>query len=595
MGQPLPEATAMTIRDTFGRANFYFFFEKTFSTFIYCRKRESSLGCRPLLFHVHISDSDCRAGMGMNDSETVALIGGGHAFGKAHGACPAGPGKPPNVDPKNPWAGNCGTGKGADTFTSGFEGPWTTNPTKFDNSYFHNLVDNGWEVHTGLGGHKQWRIQNGNGRDSAGRSTHRATSRVPNSTAAEEIMMLTSDVSLTKDSEYFALVTEYAKSQSKFSEMFAYAWYKLTSRDMGPHVRCAGSKVPPPQPWQHELPPPVPVSDLPDFKKVASDIAVVIHTAYLPAMPPDVYDGAPTYGPLFVRLAFACASTFRKSDYRGGCNGARIRFLPERQWKANKALDSALEVLAPIKRKYGDGLSWADLIVLAGGVGLEAAGAKPMVFCGGRSDALDGAGSVDLEPRVSGDVSDRSVQTKDYLRLTGLTVEESTVLIGGGHTLGQMHEERSGHFGSWTDRPTAFDNSYFKNLMEETWELVPANGTRKAQYKAKGKDIFMLETDIFLREDREASQIAQRYATDNSKFLSDFAGPSPSTPLSFFSTDSAVHQMRFFFLYPVLPNGEHKVVHSPVCLIAAWSKIMNADRFTARGDNPICFDVSRLQ
>mmetsp|Transcript_66568 Transcript_66568/g.192200 ORF Transcript_66568/g.192200 Transcript_66568/m.192200 type:complete len:711 (-) Transcript_66568:158-2290(-) len=474
MGQPIPEGSAKNIRDAFGR-------------------------------------------MAMNDSETVALIGGGHAFGKAHGACPDGPGPAPREDPLNPWPGKCGSGKGGDAFTSGFELQWTANPATWDNDYFKALANNEWEKHQGPGGHWQWRIKNATGE-------------------AAKLGMLTSDVSLTYDPEYKKLVQAWSEDQASFDDAFAHVWYKLVTRDMGPVTRCVGKDVPPPQPFQYPLPPPAAV--LADFDKVKADITQVLRTS-AEVLPADQYDGEPYYGALFVRLAWRCASTFRETDWLGGCNGARLRFAPEKKWPANADLDRTLQVLKPIKDKFGDGLSWADLIVLAGNAAIEDAGGRPLHFCGGRSDAVDGAGSEFLSPTVE---SPRDADAfKNAMRVMGLTVQDAAVLIGGGHSLGKMHASRSGFEGSWTANPTKLDNSYFKNLVLEQWEEHEVAGTGKKQYKAKGKELYMLTSDVLMRADPEYSVVVQDYASDNDRFLDDFA--------------------------------------------AAWTRLMNADRFDGPAGN----------
>ena len=193
--------------------------------------------------------------------------------------------------------------------------------------------------------------------------------------------MRIADVSLTADPTYLDIVRHYADDLPAFDNSFAHAWYKLTTRDMGPATRCVGADVPAPQPFQYPLPPPPSdLADLADFGAVKASILSKLLAE-------------PALGPELVRLAFSCASTFRVTDYQGGCNGARVRFEPQTSWAINGGLDTALTALAPIKAAHADGLSWADLIVLGGTTALENAGAPSMSFCGGRTDADDGTGS----------------------------------------------------------------------------------------------------------------------------------------------------------------------------------------------------------
>jgi len=214
-------------------------------------------------------------------------------------------------------------------------------------------------------------------------------------------------------------------------------------------------------------------------------------------LPADLYSGRPYYGGLFVRLAWQCARTYRETDHLGGCNGARIRFSPEKDWPENAALDRALMVVRPIKDRFGRGLSWADLIVLAGTVAVEDAAGVKVPFCGGRTDAEDGAGSSHLQAKIAGDDVDL-VRLRDSRRIMGLSSRELVALMGGGHSLGQMHESRSGFHGPWTADPTHLDNDYFKLLLTEEWEDYVVPGTGKRQYKAAGKELFMLRSDLAL-------------------------------------------------------------------------------------------------
>jgi catalase/peroxidase HPI len=303
--------------------------------------------------------------MDWSGRELVGLIGGGHTFGKAHGASTASPGEVPEACPFAPWAGP----KGKDAITSGFEGPWTSHPTSWDNDYFKYLLKFDWEPVQSPAGHWQWRV-----RDVA--SSPHAPSADPGSNETQSIMMLTTDVALLTDPEYRRHIEEFASNLTALDETFSRAWYKLVTRDMGPAARCAGPRVPPPQRWQDALPPPLPRRELADMDRVAQDLRGVVRSHP---------DGE------FVRLALQCAGTFRATDYQGGCNGARIRFSPAKDWPANQGLDKTLAVLEPVKRKYGSGLSYADLIVLAGNVAAEQRhGAPHLRFCPGRVDAPDG-------------------------------------------------------------------------------------------------------------------------------------------------------------------------------------------------------------
>eukprot|EP00466_Bigelowiella_natans_P011256 jgi/Bigna1/87257/estExt_fgenesh1_pg.C_180110 len=467
--------------------------------------------------------------MAMNDSETVALIGGGHAFGKTHGACPAGPGPSPKDDPFNPWPGKCDSGKGKDAFTSGFEGPWTPNPTAWDNGYFVNLLKYEWEVHKatimikitvikkwpclqirggGPGGKHQWRVAN---------ASQSPVAPGPQGDT-QRIMALTSDISLIKDptGKYPEIVRQFAASQADFDFAFAHAWYKLTTRDMGPVTRCIGKDVPPPQPFQYPLPDPLPPSKLANFKLVEKAVVELLGDA--PSESP--------LTPLFLRLAWRCASTFRQTDYQGGCNGARIRFEPQSKWNTTKGIDAALRALVPVKDKFGNGLSWADLIVLAGNVAVEV-GSRDRIslsFCGGRTDAKDGRGSQYLSPKVTGSFHDRLGELRDAIVLLGLTPREFTALSGA-HSFGRMHANVSG-FGegmAWTREPSVLSNDYFQTLLQEEWRPYTVPKTGKVLYKAEGKQLFMLKTDLMLRADAELLQHVEEFAGDEGAFFETFA------------------------------------------------------------------------
>eukprot|EP00040_Diaphanoeca_grandis_P010556 m.54090 g.54090 ORF g.54090 m.54090 type:complete len:782 (-) comp21864_c0_seq1:160-2505(-) len=429
--------------------------------------------------------------MGMNDSETVALIGGGHALGKMHGACPLGAGPSPAEQPENPYPGNCGTGKGKDSATSGFEGAWTTQPTTWTNDYYTNLKFFTWNKSKGDGDHWQWFV-------------NEDSPQAPQAHGAgtQPITMLTADVALLKDPTYKQLVDTYASDMAAFNHAFSHAWYKLTTRDMGPATRCIGSLVPPAQPWQFPLP--SPPTNLADFDKVRTAIEAV--------MAPSTVDFT-----VFARLAYRCAATFRMTDKRGGCNGARIRFSPEKDYAVNAGLDGALSQLQPVKTTFGTSLSWSDLIVLAGNVAIEKAGGNRMDFCGGRTDAVDGAGSIGLEPRVSGAYTDKVALIKDSFTVMGLSDEEAVAIMG----LNSLGNIGMGFAGMRSIDPNTLSSNYFKLILETAWTTTGVGATQ--HFVAPDSSTHMLKTDLTLKYDAIYAGFAGDYAVDNARFLKDFA------------------------------------------------------------------------
>jgi len=442
--------------------------------------------------------------MNMNDRETVALIGGGHAFGKAHGACPDGPGPSPIEDPANSWPGLCGTGKGEDTFTSGFELPFTSRPIEWDNEYFQNLVNYQWRVLTGPGNHSQWEPVVEDGMPPVAISA--------DGTHEQPVGLLTSDVALMwEDEDYKAIVTEFAEDMEAFDHAFEAAWYKLTTRDMGPVSRCSNEDVPPAQPFQYPLPDPP--AGWPDFQMVREQITEIINNS------------EEALG-MFTRLAWQCSSTFRSTDYLGGCNGARIRFSPQKDWPVNINVDNAIESLMPVKESHGHNLSWADLIVLAGNTALEKAGGKHFAFCGGRTDALDGLGSEFLAPKIMGNISETIEHFKDYISIMGLTQREFTALIGAGYSVGDSGDcdglfcRRDSFTGS-KSVSTSLSNIFFKTLLSESWAAYTIPDTGKQMFKAEGKDLLILGTDYMFRTDAELLAISQDFAADNDLFLTE--------------------------------------------------------------------------
>ena len=442
--------------------------------------------------------------MSMNDSETVALIGGGHAFGKTHGACPAGPGPSPREDPVHPWPGRCGSGKGVDAFTSGMEGPWTTDPTAWDNNYFTNLLDYKWSAHKGPGGHWQWKA-----------AVRNTTQPAPTAPAADghgrqDIMMLTSDVSLVHDAAYKPIVTRFAVDQKAFEHAWTHAWYKLTTRDMGPVTRCMGDRIPPPQPWQFPLPPPP--SALANFTAVAQAVRSIV-------MASPAHNGG-----LLVNLAWRCAATFRFTDYRGGCNGARIRLDPEASWPANAGWSArALELLGPVHHRFASSaLSWSDLIVLAGGVAVEATGGPRLHFCGGRTDADDGAGSVHLEPVLQEDVKNATLDAlREAKTLLGLSSREWVALVGGVRSLGGLVQ--TGFEGNATSSPGSFDNAFLVSLADDEWKAHAVASSGKVEYKSSATNNFAMPSDVLLRQEPSMMAVVQDLAVDADGFASAFA------------------------------------------------------------------------
>ncbi|RLN32011.1 hypothetical protein BBJ28_00015790 [Nothophytophthora sp. Chile5] len=446
--------------------------------------------------------------MGMDDRETVALIGGGHSFGKTHGACPTGAGPDPTQDPLHPWPGTCGEGegmgKGNNTFTSGFEGAWTFHPTEWDNGYFLGLTGLEWEKFDGPGGHFQWRP-------------------VPDTNPP--VRMLTADIALLHDPSYLNISTEFAANQSSLGEAFSHAWYKLMSRDLGPVARCRGNDVPPAQPFQNPLP--ASPATLPDFDAVRSDIRSLM-TSSVDGLPCDsTSDGSPYNGALFVHAAWQCASTFRITDYAGGCNGAKIKYSPQKDWPVNAGVDKIISALEPIKESYPT-LSTADLIVLAGQVALEDASNATIDFLGGRVDAEDGSGVDHLAPREYYNTT--LIAVRDSIKILGVSAYDAVALAGRPRSAAQ--QKVLGYSGSYSNNSATLSNEYFQILLSETWIQVSAS-----EYQAEGKDVYMMDTDLALLAAPELKEVVELYASEKDVF-------------------------------------EH-------VFVAAWAKVMTADHFSA--------------
>jgi len=400
--------------------------------------------------------------MSMNDEETVALIAGGHTFGKGHGA-----GDPSNVgvEPEGAplenqgfgWKNKFGTGKGGDAITSGLEGAWTKNPTKWDNGYFEVLFGYEWELTKSPAGAKLWTPKNGDGAGSVPDAHDSTKSHAP--------IMYTTDLSLRMDPKYAVISKKFYDNPEYFREAFAKAWYKLMHRDMGPYVRCLGPEVPPPQLWQDPIPParspPIDVADEAELK------AKILGSGLSPSR--------------LVATAWASASTYRNSDKRGGANGARIRLEPMRNWDVNEPdeLQKVLTVLEGIQKSFSKTVSIADLIVLAGCAGVEAAAKAAgydvnVPFTPGRTDASQEMTDVKSQQYLNtpADAFRNYVQPGMVVRpeemlvdkayLLALTAPEMTVLVGGLRVLGIGTSNSS----AFTENVGELSNDFFVNLLD---------------------------------------------------------------------------------------------------------------------------------
>jgi catalase-peroxidase len=487
---------------------------------------------------------DTFARMAMNDEETVALIAGGHTFGKTHGAAPA---TNVGVEPEAGdleaqglgWANKFGTGKGADTITSGLEVTWTTTPTKWSSNFFWNLFGYEWELTKSPAGAHQW-VAKGAGA-TIPHAFDKSKKLVPT--------MLTTDLSLRLDPAYEKISRRFMENPDQFADAFARAWFKLTHRDMGPRARYLGPEVPAEALlWQD----PIPAVDHPliDDKDIASLKAKVLAS------------GLPVSQ--LVSTAWAAASTFRGSDKRGGANGARIRLAPQKDWDANQPaqLAKVLQTLEGIQAGFnasatgGKKVSLADLIVLAGCAGVEQ-GAKnagvdvTVPFSPGRMDASQAQTDVEsfavLEPIADGF---RNYQKAKYAvppeallidraQLLTLTAPEMTVLIGGLRVL-NTHAGKSQH-GVFTKRPEALTNDFFINLLDMGTEW-------KATSDAK---------DVFEGRDRKSGAVKWTGTRVDLVFGSN-------------------SQLRALAEVYGSSDAQRKFVAD---FVAAWNKVMNLDRF----------------
>eukprot|EP00924_Labyrinthula_sp_SR-Ha-C_P004967 maker-scaffold_1-snap-gene-17.3-mRNA-1 protein AED:0.01 eAED:0.01 QI:45/1/1/1/1/1/3/75/707 len=418
--------------------------------------------------------------MGMNPREAVALIGA-HTLGKTHGACPNGAGPSPREDPVNPWPGNCENGIGENTFTSGFEGPWTVNPNAFDNSYFRMLTSYEWEPETSPAGNPQFK---------------------PNVTegAIGETRMLVADVALKYGEELSPYVYLYADDNTLFLEDFAAAWYKLTTRDMGPRSRCFGADVPPVQEFQGE----------------ELDTSLVVSASDWDKL--DVVSKLNETEMVFaVEAAFRCAATYRVTDNFGGCNGARFLLEPERSWEVNGQLASFTE--ENILEGSFEG-SKADQIVFAGMAALESIAETDLqfVFCPGRKDAENGNVSENLEMYQ---FESSLVQISREVRLMDVGVSGYVALAGRPRSAAYM--KSLGYTGSYEGAEN-LDNMFYTLLYEEAldWQATGVTGVLGDEYVDSNGTNFITGRDyaLLLRPEFRAAVIT--FSFDNNAFLQEF-------------------------------------------------------------------------
>ena len=466
------------------------------------------------------------ARMAMNDEETVALTAGGHTFGKAHGAA-----SEDNVGPEPEgapieqmgfgWKNVHGVGKGGDAITSGIEGPWTANPTKWDNGYFKLLFKYDWELVKSPAGAFQWHPINPDKEDLA-----------PDSADPSKLVttiMTTADMAMKEDPAYNKVSRNFLENPDHFADTFARAWFKLLHRDMGPKTRYLGPEIPKEDLiWQDPVPKGNADFNLDAAKKELSECGLSIQE--------------------MIETAWASASTYRHTDMRGGANGSRIRLSPQKDWEVNKPaqLSKVLDVYNQIAEKVK--ASIADIIVLGGNVAIEKACGVEVPFTPGRGDATQEMTDVDsfavLEPLSDGfrnyEKQDFKVSPEEMLldksQLLGLTAPEMTVLIGGFRSLG-ITTERNGIF---TNDINNLSNDFFVNLLDMSTEWKPSKNNKSFSgydRKTGENSKYATRVDLIFGSNSQLRAISEVYACDDSKelFINDF--------------------------------------------IQAWNKVMNADRF----------------
>ena len=486
--------------------------------------------------------------MAMNDEETVALVAGGHTFGKAHGAADADvhvgpePEGAPIEEQSLGWRSSFGSGKAGDAITSGIEGAWTPTPTTWDNSYFDTLFGYEWEVTKSPAGAWQWVPKDGAGADAVPDAHDPSKRHAP--------MMTTADMAMRMDPIYEPISRRFHENPDELADAFARAWYKLTHRDMGPRARYLGPEVPDEElVWQDPIP--AVTHDLLDEQDIASLKGRIVASGL------SVSD--------LVSTAWASASTYRGSDMRGGANGARIRLAPQKDWEVNQPsrLASVLETLEAIQKEFNDAhangkrVSLADVIVLGGCAGVEQAAKNAghdvtVPFTPGRGDALQEQTDVEsfavLEPAADGfrnylnggrNGAAAEELLVDRAQLLGLTAPEMTVLVGGMRAL-DANAGQSRH-GVFTERPGALTNDFFVNLLDmgtkweassESEDVFEGRDRRTGALKWTGTRV-----DLVFGSNSQLRGIAEAYASEDS--------------------------------------GRQFADH----FVAAWNKVMNLDRF----------------
>jgi len=473
------------------------------------------------------------ARMAMNDYETVALVAGGHTFGKGHGA---GPEENVGVEPEGApmanqgfgWMNSHGTGKGDDTTTAGFEGAWTPTPDQWNMEYFEVLLGYDWEKVTSASGHVQWAPVKGQGAPEAPMA-HDASKKQP-------LMMTTADMALKLFPDYAKISQHFLDNPEEFADAYARAWFKLTHRDMGPKARYLGKEVPAEDLiWQD----PVPAHEGP-----------LVTAAEIETLKSEILGSGLSISQL-VSTAWASAATFRSSDKRGGANGARIRLAPQKDWDINKGTGEVIAVLEDIKAKSSANVSLADLIVLGGCAAIEKASGLSVPFTPGRTDATQEQTDVDsfevLEPQFDGfrnykmtaDPRPTEALLVDRAQLLTLTAPEMTVLVAGLRTLG-ANAGGSTH-GVFTDKTETLTNDGLKNLLDMRIEWSQTDDTGELfegkDRKTGAKKFTGTRADLVFGSNSILRGLAEVYAENGAedKFKADF--------------------------------------------IAAWDKVMMADRF----------------